>query len=642
MMVACRANVVEGAGAGGWRIGWDLASVCAVVSAYFPVTSGDVPSSFDNSTNSTAEAAAIQTALGGCTSGQAVELAVSGSNNGLVINPITIPAGISLIVDGGVTVFGTREPDKYQASGTTQVCGVLGTTNGGCVGLITFDGNNSGIYGYGIISGRAGDTITQGANTGHNWWYLTATQGTSVPNNPGLIVVPNGNNAILYKITLRDSAWYNIQWKGNGLTVWGVKIQGPWNIGDTDGMDIWGTNATVNYTTISNGDDQVAIDGNLAAAGNVTIENVTGYGRDGITIGSSTESGVTNILVENTNLTADAASVSGTTVNGMSQATMESTYGLTSYLQALPTTTNKTVGLNIKTRADRGGTISNVTYSDICMKDLNFPIYLGNFNDPTGGSLYPTVSNITYHNVHGLPHVTPNNAYQIIFEGYPPSQPTPNGITLDNVVFDDVSAGKSSIQILTAWDNLFTTTTNVYPIAFNNLAAAYVASPVGTGTYPTITISDNSYVSQTTSTSASLAYACPTNPFPFTVGELYLTTGTGTGSNNNLRSVTVVSGTSVTLNAMLQPAMSQTTFFAPNGFGKTPGILSIGSPAMTASVSFYEGSTLVGTGAITGNGTLASVTLTGITTGTHTYTAKYPGDTVYGQLTFGSVTVTVD
>ena len=67
-----------------------------------------------------------------------------------------------------------------------------------------------------------------------------------------------------------------------------------------------------------------------------------------------------------------------------------------------------------------------------------------------------------------------------------------------------------------------------------------------------------------------------------------------------------------------------------------------GTPAPTAAVQFLEGTTVVGTGTLGGNGTIASVTLPGVRPGTHTYTAQYPGDATYtNPLAFGSVTVTV-
>ena len=67
----------------------------------------------------------------------------------------------------------------------------------------------------------------------------------------------------------------------------------------------------------------------------------------------------------------------------------------------------------------------------------------------------------------------------------------------------------------------------------------------------------------------------------------------------------------------------------------------------TLPVTFYEGTKAVGTATIGGpgnNGTLASLTLQNVNTGSHTYTAEYPKDKHYAYpiaLKFGSVRVSV-
>jgi polygalacturonase len=45
-----------------------------------------------------------------------VELALGRdhSYNAFLFDPITVPSGLSLIVDGGVTVYASRDPQKYQ------------------------------------------------------------------------------------------------------------------------------------------------------------------------------------------------------------------------------------------------------------------------------------------------------------------------------------------------------------------------------------------------------------------------------------------------------------------------------------------------------------------------------------------------
>ena len=117
------------------------------------------------------------------------------------------------------------------------------------------------------------------------------------------------------------------------------------------------------------------------------------------------------------------------------------------------------------------------------------------------------------------------------------------------------------------------------------------------------------------------------------MGELFASNGAAT----NLKTETVNAPGMVTLNAMLQPAMSQVSYASVSGGGTYTG-----TAAPTAQVQFFEGATMVGTGTLGGNGTIATATLTGVPAGTHSYTAFYPGDGVYTvPYPFGSVTVTV-
>src|ERR1700691_657580 len=67
---------------------------------------------------SATETSALNNYLQGCAKnnpGQAVEpaLGAGASYNAFLLNPITIQSGISLILDGGVTVYGSRDPTNY-------------------------------------------------------------------------------------------------------------------------------------------------------------------------------------------------------------------------------------------------------------------------------------------------------------------------------------------------------------------------------------------------------------------------------------------------------------------------------------------------------------------------------------------------
>jgi hypothetical protein len=280
-------------------------ATCATISAPLGTSAGSIYSSDDNDTQSAAETSAIQSALNNCRTGEAVELEGTATTNAFLINPLTIPGGISLIVDGGVTIFGSRDPTMYQVSGSSATCGVTSVATGGCQALLTFLGDDSGLYGYGVVDGRGYAPMLTGTNAGQSWWYLTNTLSytTGVTQNLPELVTADGDNFTLYKITLRNAAFYHVIWSNSaaspiGFTAWGVKIQSPWSVPNTDGIDIWGTNATVVDSTISEGDDDIAIDAWENPAANITINHVTAYGMNGITIGSGIGKGVSNVLIE--------------------------------------------------------------------------------------------------------------------------------------------------------------------------------------------------------------------------------------------------------------------------------------------------------------------------------------------------------
>ena len=118
---------------------------CAVLHAPLHSTSDGPrvrPSQDEQNAGSSAETQSLQAALNSsiCQPGQAVELALGSdpSFQAFLLEPITLPEGISLIIDGGVTVFGSRDPAVYQDE-SGQTCGTLGNhgINVGCKPLIT-------------------------------------------------------------------------------------------------------------------------------------------------------------------------------------------------------------------------------------------------------------------------------------------------------------------------------------------------------------------------------------------------------------------------------------------------------------------------------------------------------------------------
>jgi Glycosyl hydrolases family 28/Bacterial Ig-like domain (group 3) len=546
---------------------------CAVLQAKLSVSNGEPSSETEFDTSR------IQDALDSCASGKAVELAATDTNYGFLIQPISIPSGVTLLVDAGVTVFASRNPADYQQGNGAQ-CGEVSTDGGGCTPLITSKRTTgSGIMGYGVIDGRGWDKLIVNGSTQSYSWYSN-TQKAYIPrpvlnqNNFDMVELNQANNFTIYKITLLNSPEFNIHWYGqnggtvtSGLTIWGLKIISPNNISNTDGIDPTDNsqNVTITDSFISNGDDNVAISsteqGNPVS--NVSITNTHTYAGFGISIGSRTQGGINNVLV-------DTVSQAGYYPNTGS------------------------AGLKIKSSSDRGGVVNNVTYQHICMQNERFAIRIyPYYTNPNTTANVPTYTNIKVHDVTVLADSSGSSG-RFVFQGYNANHMTT--LWLDN------------LNVMGTPDTSSNAPQNV---------AITLAGPVNPSALQQLNGTGVSYAGSA-SASSEAPYPCSTSNFQQITGELLLSTGNGT----NLQSLSVSPSDSFTLNAVVQPATAE-------------------SAALSKPITFYDGATAVGTAAITGNGTLATLSLSNVSSGTHKYTAQYPADSNYSSFSFGSVTVNV-
>jgi hypothetical protein len=547
---------------------------CTSLPAQLSISGGEPSSETDFDTSR------IQAALNNCASGSAVELTASGTNNAFLIQPITIPSGVTLLVDAGITVFASRNPGDYQ-QGSGATCGVVSNNGGGCRPLIKSTGTTgSGIMGYGIIDGRGWDKLIVNGTTQSYSWYSNTLQ-AYVPrpvlnqNNFDMVDLSQANNFTFYKITLKDSPEFNIHWYGqnggsvtNGLTIWGIKIISPNNISNTDGIDPTDNSANVTITDsfISNGDDNVAISSTAQGnpISNVSITNLHTYSGFGISIGSHTEGGVNNVLV-------DTIVQSGYYPN------------------------NGGAGLKIKSSSDRGGVVNNVTYQHICQQNEGAAIRIYPFyTNPSTTADIPTYSNITVRDMTILANPSGGSG-SFTFQGFDANHMTT--LTLNNLNVmgtPDVNAAQPQDTAITLGPG------PVNPSALQQLS--------GTG----VSYSGN------VSNAAEAPYPCSSSSFQPLTGELLLSTATAT----NLQNFTDTDSSAFTLNAVVEPASAEYA-------------------AVTNPITFYDGGNSVGTAALGGNGTLATLSLSNVSAGTHTYTAQYPADSNYSAFSFGSVTVTV-
>ena len=169
------------------------------------------------------------------------------------------------------------------------------------------------------------------------------------------------NNFIIYNVTLEQAKHPNLYIQGgSGATVWGVTIRTPATRANADGIDIDSiTNVTVNDSTVEAGDDGIAVKTNASAASNITVENSQFYGTHGLSVGSQTFDGVTNVLFKNNYV-----------------------YGK----DLLGNVSADANGLNIKTDHDCGGLVKEVTYENNCLYGVKHLIIVNAYYGSCSGT----------------------------------------------------------------------------------------------------------------------------------------------------------------------------------------------------------------------------------------------------------------
>jgi len=366
-------------------------SVCATLQASQAVAANGVASETKPDTST------IQSALSACSSGQAVKLVTSGANNAFLTGPISVPSGVTLWVDAGVTLYGTRDPKVY-GSATT---------------LISVTGANAGIVGDGIIDGQGGEPQI---GSSQSWWDVNGGGGSS----PALIQVSSATGFTLYRITLHNSPMFHVKLSASGFMVWGVTIKTPSkstnsagtaltysSAHNTDGIDP-GESASKGYIVcsfISDGDDHIAIKGSSSTGvTDLTIAHNHFEAGHGMSIGSEFTGGVSGINVYDLSIDGTGTNTSGGSSNG----------------------------LRIKSDSSRGGLVNNVTYSDVCMRDISNPILLTPTYSSDTGDYIPQYTNITFSDIHVV--TGGSNAPTVTLDGYDASHI--NSVTLDNVIID--------------------------------------------------------------------------------------------------------------------------------------------------------------------------------------------------------------
>jgi len=392
----------------------------------------------------TADTARIQQALDRCKPGMAVELAAGKNANAFLSGALELREGVTLLIDKGVVLYGSRDPkdfDPNPADTTTKLlCGTMSNVSAAyitaqdaangiapsaqmpqgrpCNPLISVNVKNAAIMGEGVIDGRGGATVV-----GHDysWWQMARAAEPKQLRyySTRLIAASHADGFVIYGITLHNAANEHVAVNNtNGFTAWGVHLQTPTVRGvdarNTDGIDPGSsTNITITESWIDNGDDNIAVKTGVTR---MSVLNNHFYNGHGMSIGSETYSGVSDLLVDG--LTEDHTSS----------------------------------GIRIKSNAARGGLVHDLTYRNICMRNVSMPIAISpfynngiveGFVDPgIQGDRIPDYKNIALQNIFTS---TPGD---VLIAGKDAAHVTE--VRLDNVTIKDIKPEQVHSQFASA------------------------------------------------------------------------------------------------------------------------------------------------------------------------------------------------
>lgn len=268
--------------------------------------------------------------------------ALGGTTNGLSGGTVEIPAGVFL--SGPLTM--KSSVNLQIDSGATLQMLPYGSYPGGASPTDFISASklhDIEISGSGTIDGQ-----------GAAWW---AAYNASSIARPKAMFAPSGCNPVLVRdVTLQNPPNTHISFRSSSgvtcgnVTVTNITINTTADSPNTDGIDMSATNALVINCRITDGDDHIAMGDNGAFDGNITITNCFFGAGHGVSIGSYTTGGLNNLLVVNC------------TFSGGN-------------------------GIKVKSERGRGGLVQNLTYLNLSMTNVTWPVLFYSYYNYGEGTL---------------------------------------------------------------------------------------------------------------------------------------------------------------------------------------------------------------------------------------------------------------
>jgi hypothetical protein len=350
----------------------------------------------------TTNTTAIQNAITAASNG--------GLTNGLKGGVVEIPAAAGTYLSGPLTM--ANNVDIQIDSGATLQMLPYGSYPGGTsptdfIGATKL--HDIEISGSGTIDGQ-----------GSIWWATNKITPGGI-NRPKAMFAPSTcTNILITGVTLQNPPNTHISFRSVcvNVTVDGIVINTPNGTPNTDGIDCSAANVLIADSHISDGDDHIAMGDGHAGSFNhdITISNCLFGTGHGVSIGSYTTGGLSNLLVINCIWT-----------NGSS-------------------------GIHLKADDDRGGLVQDLKYLNLAMTNCQIPIFLYSYYTNSGTSTGASVAKAAAYPAFPVSSTTPiwrdiliSNVVALPTNGFPAGiiwgKPE---MSFSNVVMDKVNITASS------------------------------------------------------------------------------------------------------------------------------------------------------------------------------------------------------
>jgi polygalacturonase len=311
----------------------------------------DVRESGAKGDGKTLDTEAIQKALDAC--GKAGGGTVKFSPGIYLSQPLTLRTKTTVLLEDGATLLASPTQSDFLKDGGDWL------TAKSSDDFIPFIGGKNltdiAITGQGTIDGN-----------GANWWGPAEEARTRKPGRPplprpDLVVLNNCKKVRMAGVKLINSPRSHLVLNNcEEVVIEGVTVRSPAGAPNTDGMDpVNCRNVTITRCTVDTGDDNIAIKSGKKVEGrefcceNITVTDCVFLHGHGLSIGSATIGGVHHLVVKNCRFE------------------------------------NTDNGLRIKSGRERGGTVEDISYSDIVMKNVHPAISIVCYYQYSTNDKYP-------------------------------------------------------------------------------------------------------------------------------------------------------------------------------------------------------------------------------------------------------------